>query len=275
MAGVLALAGCSEPGPAAQVLTTGSTGDTPSRVATTIYADALRSAGADVSDVHPVADYRGLIDGMDHRSVDLMPAWSGELLGQLDPRASGRSSDDVYDQLNQALPQGVSAGDSTTVQNKPLVFVSSELAGAAGVDELAECSRLPAGMPLVSVAEPSPQILADLGGAGCVFGPPRVLDAETAVSEVAAGRAAGLFSALGVVADDAGLQGLDDGTDAMRAQDLVPIYRTASLSGALLRAVNKVAGELTTADLTAMAAEVDGGAELTAVASRWLGEHSI
>jgi osmoprotectant transport system substrate-binding protein len=228
-----------------------------------------------VSDEHPVAEYGGLIDQMDNRTLDLMPAWSGELLGQLDPSASGRTSEDVYNQLNQALPQGISAGDPTTVQNKPLVFVSNTLATATGVDELAECSRLPAGLALVTVAEPAPQTLADLGAAGCVFGPTQVLDTEAAVAEVAAGRAAGLFSALGVVSDDAGLQGLDDGADALRAQDLVPIYRTAGLTRTLLRAVNKVAGELTTADLTAMSAEVDGGADLSGVASRWLGEHSI
>jgi osmoprotectant transport system substrate-binding protein len=228
-----------------------------------------------VSDEHPVAEYGGLIDQMDNRTLDLMPAWSGELLGRLDPGATGRTSEDVYNQLNQALPQGISAGDPTTVQNKPLVFVSNTLATATGVDELAECSRLPAGLALVTVAEPAPQTLADLGAAGCVFGPTQVLDTEAAVAEVAAGRAAGLFSALGVVSDDAGLQGLDDGADALRAQDLVPIYRTAGLTRTLLRAVNKVAGELTTADLTAMSAEVDGGADLSGVASRWLGEHSI
>jgi osmoprotectant transport system substrate-binding protein len=253
----------------------GSKADTSSRVAAAIYAGALRGAGAVVSDEHPVSDYGGLLDQMDDRAVDLFPAWSGELLAQLDPGATGRTSDDVYNQLNQALPQGVSAGDATTVQNKPLVFVSSALATAADADELAECSRLPAGLPLVTIAEPAPQTIDELVGAGCVFGPTRVLDAQAAVAEVAAGRAAGLFSALGVVADDAGLQGLDDGNDAMRAQDLVPIFRTAALSRTLFRAMNKVAGELTTADLTTMAAEVDGGAELPVVATRWLGEHSL
>ncbi|PZT97956.1 MAG: glycine/betaine ABC transporter substrate-binding protein [Gordonia sp. (in: high G+C Gram-positive bacteria)] len=248
----LMVSGCSDPGPAPQELVMGSTADTASRVATAIYAGALRGAGAAVSDEHPVADYGGLLDQMDNRTVDLFPAWSGELLAQLDPGASGRTSEDVYNQLNQALPQGVSAGDATTVQNKPLVFVSSDLA-----------------------AEPAPQTVSDLAGAGCAFGPARVMDAQAAVAEVAAGRAAGLFSALGVVADDAGLQGLDDGNDAMRAQDLVPIFRTAALSRTLFRAMNKVAGELTTADLTTMAAEVDGGAELSGVATRWLGEHSL
>ena len=271
----LMVAGCSDPGPAPQELVMGSTADTPSRVATAIYAGALRGAGAAVSDEHPVADYGGLLDQMDNRTVDLFPAWSGELLAQLDPGASGRTSEDVYNQLNQALPQGVSAGDATTVQNKPLVFVSSDLAATADIDELAECAALPAGLPLVTVVEPSQQTVSELAGAGCAFGPARVMDAQAAVAEVAAGRAAGLFSALGVVADDAGLQGLDDGNDAMRAQDLVPIFRTAALSRTLFRAMNKVAGELTTADLTTMAAEVDGGAELSGVATRWLGEHSL
>ncbi|PXW29946.1 UNVERIFIED_CONTAM: glycine betaine/choline ABC-type transport system substrate-binding protein [Williamsia faeni] len=273
LTGALVLAGCSEPGPAAQPLVTGSTADTPSRVVTAIYAGALRNAGADVSDDHPVGDYGQLLEGMDDRSVDLMPAWSGELLGQLNPGAAGRSSEDVYSELNQALPQGVSVGDATSVQNKQLVYVSAELATAADADELADCGRLPAGLPLVAVAEPAPVTLTELAGAGCAFAPPVVLTDDEAIAEVAAGRAAGLFSALGVVGDDSGLQALTDATDTMRAQDLVPVFRTAALDRNLFRAMNKVAGELTTADLTTMAAEVDGGAEVSAVAGRWLAEH--
>ncbi|HEY9314225.1 glycine betaine ABC transporter substrate-binding protein [Williamsia sp.] len=274
LAGSLVLAGCSEPGPAAQPLVTASTADTPSRVVTAIYAGALRDAGADVSDDHPVGDYGQLLAGMDDRSVDLMPAWSGELLGQLNPDASGRSSDEVYGELNQALPQGVSVGDATSVQNRQLVYVSAGVATAADADELADCARLPAGLPLVTVAEPDPVTVSELSGAGCAFAPPVVLSADEAIAEVAAGRAAGLFSALGVVGDDSGLQALTDSDDALRAQDLVPVYRTAALDRNLFRAMNKVAGDLTTADLTTMAAEVDGGAEVSAVAGRWLAEHS-
>lgn len=272
---ILTLSGCSDSGPTPQALVTGSTPDTPSRVAAAIYAGALRNAGADVSDEYPVGSDAELLGKMDDRSLDLIPAWSGDLLGQLDPGATGLSTDDVYNQLNQALPQGISAGDATSVQNKPLVFVSTALATSSGVDELTECSRLPAGLPLVTIDDPDPVTLSQLTGAGCAFGPPQRLDPQQAVAEVAAGRAAGLFSALGVVGDDAGLQGLADTDDALRAQDLVPVFRTAALSRTLFRAMNKVAGELTTADLTTMAGEVDGGGDLNAVAGRWLGEHSL
>lgn len=274
LAASLTLAGCSEPGPAAQPLVTGSAPDTPSRVVTAIYAGALRNAGADVSDDHPVGDYAELLAGMDERSVDLMPAWSGELLAQLDPGAAGRSTEDVYNELNQALPQGVSVGDATSVQDKALVYISSELATTTDVDELSDCAALPPGLPLVTVVEPDPVTLTELGSAGCAFAPPVVLGVDEAIAEVATGRAAGLFSALGVVGDDSGLQALADTDDALRAQDLVPVFRTAALDRDLFRAMNKVAGELTTADLTTMAEQVDGGAEVSAVAGRWLAEHS-
>lgn len=271
----LVLAGCSDSGPTQKPLVTGSTSDTPSRVAAAIYAGALRNAGADVSDEHPVGNGSELFEKMDDRSLDLVPAWSGELLGQLDPGATGLSTDDVYNQLNQALPQGVSVGDATSVQDKSLVFVSATLATSSDVDELSECSRLPADLPLVTIDRPDPVTLDRLAGAGCRFGPPRQLGAQEALAEVTQGKAAGLFSALGVVADGSGLQGLADTDDALRAQDLVPVFRTAALNRTLFRAMNKVAGELTTADLTTMAVEVDGGAELNAVAGRWLGEHSL
>lgn len=275
LAGALLLAGCSEPGPAPQALVTGSTADTPSRVAAAIYAGALRNAGADVSDEHPVAGDAELLDKLDDRSLDLMPAWSGELLGRLDPNATALSAEDVYNELNQALPQGVSAGDVTSVANKPLVFVAESLATSSGVDELGECALLPAGLPLVTISQPAPEVTAQLRSAGCVFGPPRELDAQAAVAEVAAGRAAGLFSPLGVVSDDSGLQGLADADDVVRAEDLIPVFRTAALNRGLFQAMNKVAGELTTADLTTMSREVDGGADVSTVTQRWLGEHSL
>lgn len=273
--GCLLLLGCGDPGPTPQALVTGSTADTPSRVAAAIYAGALRGAGADVSDEHPVGTDAELLGKLDDRSLDLMPAWSGELLGQLDPGATARSADDVYGQLNQALPQGVSAGDVTSVADKELVFVAQSLATSVGVDELAECARLPVGLPLVTIDEPDPDIAAALSAAGCEFGPLQKLDTQTAVAEVAAGRAAGLFAPLGVVADDSGLQGLADTGDVLRAEDLVPVFRTAALSRGLFQAMNKVAGELTTADLSTMSREVDGGADISTVAQRWLGEHSL
>lgn len=275
LAGALLVAGCADPGPTPQALVTGSTADTPSRVAAVIYAGALRGAGAVVSAEHPVGTDAELLDELDDRSLDLMPAWSGELLGQLDPGTTALSTEDVYAQLNQALPQGVSAGDVTSVANKPLVFVAESLATSAGVDELTECARLPAGLPLVTIDEPDPDIAAALSAAGCGFAPPNQLDAQAAVAEVAAGRAAGLFPPLPVVADDSGLQGLADTGDVLRAEDLVPVFRTASLSRVLFQAMNKVAGELTTADLTTMSREVDGGADISTVAQRWLGEHSL
>ncbi|WP_207844130.1 glycine betaine ABC transporter substrate-binding protein [Williamsia soli] len=271
----LLVAGCAESGPAPQALVTGSTADTPSRVAAAIYAGALRGAGAQVSAEHPVGTDAELLGKLDDRSLDLIPAWSGELLGQLDPGTAALSADDVYAQLNKALPQGVSAGDVTSVANKPLVFVAESLATSAGVDELAECARLPVGIPLVTIDEPTPDIVAALSAAGCGFAPPRQLDAQTAVAEVAAGRAVGLFPPLSVAADDSGLQGLADTGDVLRAEDLVPVFRTASLSRGLFQTMNKVAGELTTADLTTMSREVDGGAEISTVAQRWLGEHSL
>ncbi|SIR81817.1 hypothetical protein [Williamsia sterculiae] len=57
---------------------------------------------------------------------------------------------------------------------------------------------------------------------------------------------------------------------------LVPVYRSAVLSREQVRAVNQVAGELTTADLEAMVTSVDSGrTDTTQAASTWLGEHGL
>ncbi|MFZ2240962.1 MAG: hypothetical protein WAV90_15730 [Gordonia amarae] len=58
-------------------------------------------------------------------------------------------------------------------------------------------------------------------------------------------------------------------------QVLVPVYRSAALSKEQMKAVNKVAGELTTADLEALAGKAGNGDEPRDLAVSWLTEHGM
>lgn len=280
-------------------LVVGATPGVPAAVVADIYRQVLRSAGATVADDTTVGDYRQLLDGVDGGRVSMFGAFDGDLLSRLAPSSTAISPDDVYTDLNRALPQGVSVGDPTTVSDQVQVVVTASLASSSGADALSECARLPAGLPLVGDRDLDAATASALAAAGCRFAPYRRLDSVDAVlAEVRGGRAAGVVSPLSAAGTAPDLTSLtpaaaaveDSGSGptpastapaapdptAIRAQILVPVYSSGALTRDQVRTMNKVAGELTTADLATMAQQVSQRtATRSAVVGGWLAEHGF
>lgn len=298
---ILAVSGCSTSTSADRSsLVIGATPGVPAAVVADIYRQVLRSAGASVADDTTVGDYGRLLDDVDGGRVSMFGAFDGDLLTRLAPSSAATSPDDVYSDLNRALPQGVSVGDPTTVSDQVQVVVSSSLASSTSVDALSECGRLPAGLPLVGDRGGlDPATASALTAAGCRFAPYRRLDSVDAVlAEVRGGRAAGVVSPLssaGTVTDLTSLTSAASAAEhsgsgstptsatmtppdptAIRAQILVPVYSSGALTREQVRTMNKVAGELTTADLSTMAQRVaQRQATRSAVVGGWLAEHGF
>ena len=276
-----------------------------------IYAGALRDVGAPVADDMLRGDDTALLDEMDRGKVDLFPAFSGELLTSLAPKAIVTSSDEVYDELNRSLPQGVSVGDATPVSATPQVFVATSLAQSSDVTDLSECGRLPEGLPVVVVGRPQPADMAAFAAQGCRFGAVEsVGSAREVIARVGTAQAVGVVTALGAAValdpsapqiqalrvpaptqQDAGQTPSAPSTPSTpvtpstpssaspqsgpRAQNLVPVYRTAALTRSEVKQINRVAGEITTADLAELARRADAGAKPRDLAVAWLGEHGL
>ena len=278
----------------------GATPGVPAAVVADIYRQVLRSAGASVADDTAVGDYGQLLDDVGGGRVSMFGAFDGDLLTRLAPSSTATSPDDVYTDLNRALPQGVSVGDPTTVSDQVQVVVTASVASSSGVDALSECSRLPAGLSLVGDRDLDAATASALTAAGCRFAPYRRLDSVDAVlAEVRGGRAAGVvspLSAAGTATDLTSLTPAAAATEdsnsggstptsasaaapdptAIRAQILVPVYSSGALTRDQVRTMNKVAGELTTADLAGMAQRVaQGQATRSAVVGGWLAEHGF
>ncbi|MDL9937061.1 glycine betaine ABC transporter substrate-binding protein [Gordonia sp. ABSL1-1] len=293
----LGLAGCAQPSSApTDPIRIGSADTAALRVMAEIYAGALRNSGSEVAGEMTTGDDARLLDEMDHAELDLFPAFTGGLLSELTPAyathgVTGQprigSADEVYDDVNRSLPQGVSVGDPTPVSAAPQIFVATRLAEQSGVGSLGDCSRLPTDLPVLAITDPSPETLRAFVTAGCRLGPVRVVgDVVELLNGLAEGRAIGVLSPLAV----AGLGEEADGVQALKApletgpvppivgprpQILVPVFRTAALSREDVKTVNKVAGEITTADLAAMARQVDAGKNPREVAITWLGDHGL
>ncbi|MBE7159924.1 MAG: glycine/betaine ABC transporter substrate-binding protein, partial [Williamsia herbipolensis] len=145
---LLAVTACSaSTTPDRSAVVVGATPGVPAAVVADIYRQVLRSAGATVFDDTTVGDYGQLLDGVDGGRVSMFGAFDGDLLSRLAPSSTATSPDDVYTDLNRALPQGVSVGDPTTVSDQVQVVVTASLASSSGADALSECARLPAGLP--------------------------------------------------------------------------------------------------------------------------------
>ncbi|MEO9328184.1 glycine betaine ABC transporter substrate-binding protein [Gordonia aurantiaca] len=298
----LVLSGCGDDADPPRPLVIGSSEQPAMRVMAEIYAGALRDAGSAVSDEHPRGDDATLLDEMDRAEVDLFPAFTGDLLALLAPSSTAVGADAVYVDLNRSLPQGVSVGDETPVSNAPQLFVSTTMAGALGATDLDDCGLLPEGLPVVVTADPDPSTLRAFADAGCRLGSVETVPStEEVLVRASQGTAVGLLTPLDIAGEDAegassNVQALrtptgdaddadksagetgdrpDEPSVGPRAEMLVPVYRTAALSRDQVKTMNKVAGEITTADLATMAGEVQTGSDPRDVALEWLAEHGL
>ncbi|MFT4127182.1 MAG: glycine betaine ABC transporter substrate-binding protein [Gordonia sp. (in: high G+C Gram-positive bacteria)] len=264
--------------------------DTPvMRVMGEIYAGVLRRAGTAVSSEITLGDDPAQLAALDTAEVDLFPAFTGRLLSRLAPALPPTTPDDVYNDLNRSLPQGVSVGDRTPVSDVPTLYVNAAAAGAAGVTDLSGCSRLPAGLPVVVVGAPAEITVRAFAGAGCRLGAvEQVADAAQVRERVAAGGANGILSPLqdalasasaGAGGDvDTRLRRLSGGhatTPGPRAEDLVPVYRSAALRRDQVKIVNTIAGEISTADLGGLARRAAAGENTRTLATDWLTQHGF
>lgn len=300
----LGLTGCGDDAGAPRALVIGSADQPEMRVMAEIYTGALRNVGSVVSDDHPLGDDATLLEEMDRAEIDLFPAFTGELLSLLAPSSTAVGAEEVYVDLNRSLPQGVSVGDETPVSDAPQLFVSTTLAGTLGVSGLDDCALLPPGLPVVVTSDPEPSTLKAFADAGCRLGPVETVPTtEEVLVRASQGDAIGLLAPLDIAGEDAegassDVQALrtpagegenadepraggsaekprDAAVSGPRAEMLVPVFRTAALNRDQVKTMNKVAGEITTADLATMAGEVQTGGDPREVAQEWLAEHGL
>lgn len=115
------LVGCStetgltaEPAPASITVGAGSSPEL--AVVAEIYADVLRGTGSPVATAPEFGEGEDLT-ALDDGTVTLVPAYTGPLLLRLQPGAVAVESDEVFEELNRSLPQGLSVSDYGTAED--------------------------------------------------------------------------------------------------------------------------------------------------------------
>ncbi|WP_423488639.1 glycine betaine ABC transporter substrate-binding protein [Mycobacteroides sp. PCS013] len=271
LAAVSVLAACSDNRGPAPYLTVVATNDPQYRVLAHIYAAAVKATGIDTKvreSADPVAE-------LDTGIASVAPGFTGRLLRQFAPQQRASGDEEVtYKAMIAALPAGVAAADYGTAEDRPALAVATSPSASSKptlkalvrhCDQLARSGQVGQGtVPVPRVGPCETGTPRQFASAGELFAALKRTDIAVAWTSTAS-------PSLPVD----GVTLLDDESEWLPANSVVPLYRRNELTEPQVLALNKVAGELTTGDLAAMTREVAGGADPQRVVDTWLNDHQI
>ncbi|WP_063052427.1 glycine betaine ABC transporter substrate-binding protein [Nocardia arthritidis] len=253
-----------------------------SSVLAEIYAGALARTGARTAIASGLGSRADYLAALDAGRVQVVGEHTGALLAHLDEHATVRLPEKVAEAVSAALPEGLVVSDRAEGADlRPRVLLTAQAAAQDKVRRVGDlaprCGGLTAGVATMpgllpsagrervdgcdfaaTVAFPDPAALrkALLDGrvhVGLLGGPPELTPGAT--------------DGLAVLADDA---------YAVRAENVLPLFRKGLLDQRQIKKLNYVAGELMTDELAAMIRSVrDDGAAPGDVARAWLDQHSL
>lgn len=245
-----------------------------------IYANALLRDGSRVRSLPQSGTPEEVLDAVVTGETTFTVGFTGALLERYDPSSEETSADDVYAAMMAALPEGVTAADPTPAEDRPVYVVTRHTAETGGLRTMTDlegrCGEFALGARREALDDR--RLAEAVGGAyDCSFGrrdetgpdPRALLDALRA-GEVGVG----LVHSADPILDEDDMVVLDDDRDALRAQQIVPVFRKGSLTEDQLTLVNRISGELTTEDVRDLLVGVEVGSATPAdLANHWLDRH--
>lgn len=265
------------------VIGVGSGNFTESQLLAEVYALALRDAGVEVENPVAIGSREAYFPALQDGSVDLIPDYSGALLTYLDQEATAVEPDDVYRDLQAALPPGLVLGERSEAENSDAVVVTRETAQRWNLVSIGDLARY---CPEVTFGGGSefrtrPDGIPGLArNYGCAFGEYRTLDSGGPLT-VAALRGGDVQAANLFTTDPALPQNdfvpLTDPAKNFAAQNVVPVMAERKASPQVRAVLDRISAELTTDELLAMNAEAAGPDKpaLRTVAADWLSSKKI
>ncbi|EID71718.1 MULTISPECIES: ABC transporter substrate-binding protein [Rhodococcus] len=99
-----------------------------SQLIATIYAEALRAKGIDVTEKLNIGSREVYVPAIRDGSIDLLPEYSGALLQYLDSATTATASDEVTAEIKAKLPAGLVALEPSPAEDKDVLAVRQETA---------------------------------------------------------------------------------------------------------------------------------------------------
>lgn len=249
-----------------------------------IYAGALNAAGVKASTKLNIGAREVYIKAVQDGSIDIVPDYSGNLLGFLDPKTTAVTPAQVLAALPAAMPPGLSVLNASAAEDKDALVVTAETAAKFNlktIDDLAKvCDQLTFGAPpefatrdyglpgLKAKYNCVPAKFTPISDGGGPLTVKALLNNDIQVADI--------FTTSPAIPEN-NLVVLSDPKNNWLAQQVLPVVKTARVNDAATAALNKVSSLLTTADLISLNNQVSGTQKMdpAAAAAAWLEDKGI
>ena len=249
-----------------------------------IYAGALTAAGVTATTKLNIGAREVYVKAVEDGSIDVVPDYSGNLLGYLDPKTTATTPEDVVAALPKAMPSGLSVLDAAKAEDKDAMVVTAETAAKyklQTIQDLAKvCGQLTLGAPPEFQTRPYglPGLKAKYNCVPAKFTPISDGGGPLTVKALLNNdvQVADIFTTSPAIPENK-LVVLTDPKNNWLAQQVVPLIKTAKVSDAAKAALNKVSGLLTTEDLIDLNTKVSGAQKMDPkdAAAAWLKDKGI
>ena len=148
-----ALSGGDAGGSPGEEIVIGSADFSESQLIATIYSLALQDAGVEVREQFNIGSREVYIAALQDGSIDLIPEYSGALLKHFDPESKASTSEDVVDELSDALPEGIEMYDISEAQDKDILAVTEDTATQYDLETISDLEPVASELILGGPAE--------------------------------------------------------------------------------------------------------------------------
>jgi osmoprotectant transport system substrate-binding protein len=287
LAVAVGLAGCSSAdslegdAPASDTIVIGSQDYYSSEIIAEIYAQSLETAGYDVERDFRIGQREVYVSEIEDGSIDLFPEYTGPLLAYWEPDTTARQSDEVFEALVAAAPDGLNVLDQSSATDQNSYVVTRAFSEKYGVTSIGDLANVPETITLGGNSEgetrpDGPEGLKSEYGVDVEFTP---IEDGGGPLTVKALRDDSIQLAIIYTADPAisssDLVPLEDPAGLFLSSNVVPIA-SDKLDAAATEIINEISAALTPEGLVALNAQsVEDESPAATIASEWLQENSI
>src|SRR5687768_4544060 len=118
-----------------------------------IYAQALENADFEVERNFQIGQRDAYLPALESGEVDLFPEYTGNLLQFYDPETEATASDEVYAELEGALPEGLTVLEQSPATDQDSYNVTADFAAENGVTTIADLAKVTTPLTLGGNAE--------------------------------------------------------------------------------------------------------------------------
>lgn len=249
-----------------------------------IYAGALNAAGVTATTKPNIGSREVYLKAVQDGSVDIVPDYSGNLLGYVDKSNTVTDPDGILKALPSKLPSGLSVLDAAPAQDKDAMVVTKVTAqkyNLTSIEDLAKvCDKITLGAPPEFAERPYglpglkakyncvPSKFTPIGDGGGPLTLKALLNDDVQVADI--------YTTTPAIADN-DLVVLQDPKNNWLAQQVLPLIKTDKVSDAAKTALNNVSKQLTTDDLISLNRLVSGNQKMNPkdAAAKWLKDKGI